>query len=114
MAHVYPHAYRNDVAAEDRYSISPIARTIEIIGGAIMALLALRFVLVLLGASPANQIANWVYTWSEPFVRPFFSLFNYTPVVGIGRFEFETLIAIAAYAILTGLLSRLFGGRRYE
>lgn len=47
------------------------------IAGLLEALLALRFILALLGANPANMFASLVYGISYPFVAPFFSLFNY-------------------------------------
>lgn len=89
------------------------ARIVYLIGSVIVALLALRFVLMLLGANPGNVIANFVYTLSQPFVSPFFGLFNYQPQIGVARFEFETLIALATYALLTGIITRaLTLGRR--
>ena len=78
------------------------------------ALLAIRFLLALFGANPANGFADFIYTCSHPFVTPFFGLFSYRERLGIGRFEYETLIAIVVYAGVMELLARLvtIGSRR--
>ena len=80
------------------------ARVVSVIGGVIVALLGLRFLLSLLGANRSNVFADFIYTVSAPFLTPFFGLFNYTPRFGISRFEFETLVAMLAYGIITALI----------
>ena len=86
--------------------VNMAARIINLVGTAVIGLLALRFLLSLFGANQGNVIADFIYTVSYPFVAPFFGLFNYTPEFGVVRFEFETLIAILAYAMLMTLLIR--------
>ena len=96
------------------YRMNVAARVIYFIGGVLLALLGIRFVLALLGANPANAFANFIYTTSHPFVSPFFGLFNFDESLGRSRFEFSTLIAIVVYAIVMALLARLvtIGSRR--
>ncbi|MES2970990.1 MAG: YggT family protein [Patescibacteria group bacterium] len=89
------------------YVTTTIARVVSLIGGLITAVLALRFILVLLGANPANAFANFIYSVSRPFVTPFYGLFNYNGELGIARFEFETLIAIVFWAVITWMVVRL-------
>ncbi len=104
--------YEDDVD----HTTNVAARIINTIGSVIIGLLLIRFVLVLLGANSANALVNFIYTLTTPFVAPFFGIFNYTAKYGIVHFEFETLIAIAAYALLTWLLMRLVtvGNRHAE
>lgn len=83
------------------------ARIVYTIGGLIMALLGLRFLLTLLGANPNNAFANFIYSTSNPFARPFFGLFNYNPTLGQSRLEVETLVAIAVYGLITWFIVRL-------
>lgn len=96
------------------YRMNLAARIIYFVGGVLIALLAIRFILVLLGANPNNAFANFIYTVSHPFVSPFFGLFNYDQTLGHARFELSTLIAILVYALVTALLARLvtIGSRR--
>lgn len=96
------------------YSMNVAARIIYFLGGILLALLAIRFLLALFGANPANGFADFIYTVSHPFVVPFFGLFNYTERLGVGRFEYETLVAIVIYAIVMEVLARLvtLGSRR--
>jgi len=102
----------NDVVDEPT---SIAAKIVSIIGGLIMGVLALRFILSLLGANRDNAFADLVYGISYPFAAPFFGLFGYTPTYGDARLEFETLFAIGVYALLTWLITRLLtvADRRY-
>lgn len=101
------------VETEREDSMGLAARIINLVGGVIVGLLALRFLLSLFGANRGNVIADFIYTTSAPFLAPFFGLFNYDPQFGVVRFEFETLIAIVFYAIAMALLIRIVTlGRR--
>lgn len=89
------------------YGMIVVARVILLIGGVIMALIALRIALSLLGANQDNAFASFIYDVSLPFVAPFFGLFNYTMRYGVSRFEFESLIALVAWGLLASILARL-------
>lgn len=84
-----------------------LARLISFVVGALLVVLAFRFVLVLLGASSANGFANFIFSVSHPFVSPFFGLFGYKLSYGASRFELFTLVAIAVYALIGYGLVRL-------
>lgn len=82
-------------------------RIIWYITGALLVLLAFRFVLSLLGANPNNAFADFIYSLSEPFVSPFFGLFSYDLDYGVSRFEVFTLVAMAVYALVAWGIARL-------
>ncbi len=82
-------------------------RVVWFIAGIILTLLAFRFVLSLLGANRNNGFADFIYSVSHPFVAPFFGLFNYQAQYGVSRFEFETLIAMAVYAVVAAGIAYL-------
>lgn len=93
----------------DRVAAPVLAqRIVYYLGGALLILLALRFVLALLGANRANPFADLVFGLSAPFVAPFFGLFAYEPVYGQFAFELGTLVAIAVYAAVTAGIAKLF------
>lgn len=96
---------------QDQTGFYGIAYILNLIMGFIIAVLGLRFVFMLFGANPNNPIANFVYQTSRPFVAPFFGLFRYQPELGIGRFEFETLVAILVYGLLAGVIMGAFARR---
>lgn len=75
-------------------------RIVYYIAGVIISILAIRFVLSLLGANRGNGFADFIYGVSYPFVAPFFGLFGYDVQYGVSRFEIETLFAMAIYALL--------------
>jgi uncharacterized protein YggT (Ycf19 family) len=90
------------------------ARVVWYIAGILLTLLALRFVLALLGANTANTFANFIYTVSHPFVAPFFGLFSYNLRYGVSRFESYTLVAMIVYALVAyGIAKLLTINRRY-
>ena len=85
-----------------------LIRLIQLVAGILILLLALRFLLSLLGANTTNGFANFIYTVSHPFVAPFFGLFNYNQIkYGVSRFEVYTLVAIVVYAIIAWILAAL-------
>lgn len=89
------------------HRITVAERVVYLIGGILLALLGLRFLLMLLGANSSAGFANFIYGVTHPFVSPFFGLFNYKEQFGASRFEFETLIAIAVYAILMVVIAKI-------
>jgi uncharacterized protein YggT (Ycf19 family) len=79
---------------------STAARVVWYVAGVLLTVLAFRFVLSLLGANRGNPFADLIYTLSYPFVVPFFGLFGYEVEYGVARFEIETLVAMAVYALV--------------
>lgn len=113
MAHILRDTHTGHVqAVDDEPAVvetggNIIANIIGLIGGIIIGLLGLRFLLMLFGANSGNGIVDFIYSASRPFVAPFFGIFNYDAQLGVARFEFETLVAIAVYALITWGLIRL-------
>lgn len=92
---------------EDRERGLTAERVVWFIGGVIMALIALRIVLSLLGANEDNAFASLIYGLSYPFVAPFFGLFNYRMQYGVSRFEFESVVALIVWWLVTYGIARL-------
>jgi len=70
------------------------------------ALLALRFVLKLIGANPANPFAVALYGFTGLFLYPFAGLIG-TPAMGGMVLEVSTLIAMAVYALIAWAVERI-------
>jgi len=81
-------------------------RIIYYVGGVIIALLLVRFVLQLLGANDANGFVDFIYALSGVFVAPFYGIFG-EPIVGRAQFETSTLVAIIVYGIVTVGVAKL-------
>lgn len=81
-------------------------RIVYYIGGTILTLLAVRFVLLLLGASQASSFVNFIYGLSGIFVAPFNGIFT-RPTYGTSTFDSATLVAMLVYTIVTVGLARL-------
>ncbi len=89
------------------HRITVAERVVYLIGGILLAILGLRFLLMLLGANSGAGFADFIYSVSHPFVAPFFGLFSYKEQFGASRFEFETLIAIVVYAIVMVVVGKI-------
>ena len=75
--------------------------------GVIIALIALRFVLLAFGARPENAFASFIYGLSGIFVGPFVGIFGPEPAGGESYFETASLIAIAVYLLLGWAIIRV-------
>jgi uncharacterized protein YggT (Ycf19 family) len=84
-----------------------VVRVIWYIEGLLLILLAFRFVLALLGANLQNGFATFIFNTTFPFVRPFFSLFRYTPAYGVAHVEPSVLVAMAVYALVAWGITKL-------
>ncbi|HEX8227354.1 MAG TPA: hypothetical protein VF572_05805 [Candidatus Saccharimonadales bacterium] len=94
-------------AAEQDHKKDVVSRVVWFIAGVILTLLALRFILALLGANAASGFVDFIYGVTAPLVAPFFGVFGYTPVLGSSRFELYTLLAMAIYALVAYGISKL-------
>ena len=81
-------------------------RVVYYIGGTILTLLAIRFVLLLFGASQASSFVNFIYGLSGIFITPFNGIFT-RPTYGTSTFDSATLVAMLVYAIVTVGIARL-------
>lgn len=75
--------------------------------GVIEALLAIRFILKLLGANPAAGFSNFIYDVSYIFLAPFLTVFQATQF-GDSIFEWATLLAMVIYYLIAWGIIRLF------
>ena len=105
---------RDDVPATVDRPSNIVARTVWLIAGIIIGLLALRFVLLLLGASTASPFVIFIYNISYPFAWPFFGMFGYKVEYGVSKVEISTLVAMAVYALIAGVIARLATIRQPE
>ncbi|HET6746810.1 MAG TPA: hypothetical protein VFH06_01750 [Candidatus Saccharimonadales bacterium] len=82
-------------------------RVVWYITGIIIALLALRLVLLLLAANDTAAFVSFVYSLSGIFAAPFFGIFNYQPTYGQFTFEVSTVVAIVVYALIGWGIAKL-------
>jgi hypothetical protein len=85
------------------YSGYAVARLVDVFIGIIEIGLALRFVLMLLGANATTPFVAWIYDSTQALVNPFEGIFG-TPQGVLASFDFTTIVAIVAYAVLGWIL----------
>jgi hypothetical protein len=83
-----------------------IKQVIYFVFGAISVLLALRFVLLLLGASQASPFVQLIYGLSGIFVLPFSGIFG-EPSFNASVVEWSSLVGIIVYSLVAYGLARL-------
>lgn len=100
---------RQSVATSETVSRGVVARrVIYYIAGFIIALLALRLVLLLLAANQGSPFVDLIYSFSGVFAWPFYGIFSYQPSYGQSTFEISTVVAIIVYALIAMGLAKLF------
>lgn len=98
---------RQTVATKEQTSGIVVAqRIIWYIVGIISIIIALRFVLLLLGANQSAGFVDLVYGISSIFVAPFVGIFG-EPAYGTSVFEISSLLAIAVYLLIGWGLAKL-------
>lgn len=73
----------------------------------ILAIVGVRFLLVLLGAQAGSGFVRFWYNLSQPFIAPFAGMFGTTDTYtayGNSRFELESLVAMLIYALIAYLI----------
>lgn len=93
-----------DASADGRVVAS---RVVWYIAGFIIALLAIRIILFLLGANQGSGFVDFIYAVSGVFAAPFTGIFP-TPAYGAFALDTASLVAIVVYALLAWGISKLF------
>lgn len=109
--------HRQSVATSRQVGTGVIAqRLIYYIAGIIIALLALRIILLLLAANQGSPFVDFIYGLSGFFAWPFYGIFSYQPTYGHSTLEISSVVAIIVYALIASGLAKLFtlGNRRSD
>lgn len=100
---------RTDVVTSSQPGGAVVAkRIVYYIAGFIIALLALRIVLLLLAANQGTAFVDLVYSVSGLFAWPFFGIFSYQPAYGQSVLEVSSIVAIIVYALAAMGIGKLF------
>jgi len=94
------------VAAQRSAGVERAKQVIYYIFGVVEALLAIRFVLLLLGANEASGFVRLIYGLSQPFVLPFQGIFG-VPSFDGSVMEWSSLVGIVVYLLVAYGLARL-------
>ncbi|WP_423223371.1 YggT family protein [Candidatus Amarolinea aalborgensis] len=100
--------FTSDPYAVRREGTLRVQNGIYLLFGILEGLLAIRFVLPLLGANPAAGFAQFIYGVTKPFLAPFVGLFG-TTRFGNSVFEVNPLVAILVYALIAWVLVKAIG-----
>ena len=100
---------RRQLHTEFRSPIETVMeRVVWFVFGAIEIVIAIRFVLTLLGANAEAGFVRFMYAVSDVFMAPFNAIFSTDRVAG-ATFEWSALVAIAVYALIAWGLVALIG-----
>jgi hypothetical protein len=105
-SHVREVKVREDLAAQQRESVSRVTQLIGLVTSAVEVLIGLRVFLRLIAANPGNSFAQMIYGLSEVFVWPFNGLTG-TPAAEGFVLDIPAIIAMFVYAVAAWLLIQL-------
>jgi uncharacterized protein YggT (Ycf19 family) len=76
-------------------------RVLSLLFGVLFVLLIVRIVLLLLVANPGNDIVDFVYSVTEPFVAPFRGIFQFDEVVaGDATLDIAAVVAMIGWLLI--------------
>lgn len=108
--------HRSEVHTEVRVPAEEVmTKVVWFVFGVIEVLIAIRFVLMLLGANAEAGFVRMIYAVSGIFMAPFIAIFPTQEVSG-AVFEWSALVAIAVYALIAwGIVAliRTIGPRKH-
>jgi uncharacterized protein YggT (Ycf19 family) len=86
--------------------LATVRRVVALLFGILIVLIALRFLLLALGANTGNALVDFIYSVSEPFVDVFRGVFSFDHMSPVGRsvIDVAALVAIVGYALLAALI----------
>jgi uncharacterized protein YggT (Ycf19 family) len=106
------------VEAEERHSVATdpydrrrdsawrIGQLVYLLFGVVIALIGIRFVLLLLGANPNAGFTDFVYRVTNPLVTPFEGIFG-APNLETGVLDPASLVAIVVYALVGWVVAKV-------
>lgn len=106
------------VVAEDRATVAAdpydtsraaarkITQAVSLVFGVVISLVAIRFVLLLLGANPDAGFTSFIYSVTGPLVAPFEGMFG-AAQTGNSVLDPASLVAIVVYSLLAFLVTKL-------
>jgi len=102
---------RRETVAYDPYdnrrrAIVRATQVVYLVFGLVETLIAIRFVLRLLGANPDAGFAQFIYGITAGFIAPFVGLFG-TPSTGGSVLELHSIVAIVIYALVAWLIAKV-------
>ena len=76
-------------------------RIVSLLFGILFVLLIVRVVMLLLVADPGNDIVDFVYSVTEPFVAPFRGIFQFDQVVsGDATLDIAAIVAMVGWLLI--------------
>lgn len=94
------------VAPVERSPLVLVRRVVGLVFGVMVALIALRILLLALGANEGNALVDGIYGISEPLVAPFRGVFSLDEVrpTGSSVLDIAALVAIVGWSLIALLI----------
>lgn len=82
--------------------LATVRRVVGLLFGILIGLIAIRIILLALGANEGNALVDGIYAISEPFVAPFRGVFSMDEVRPTGRsvLDIAALVAIVGWSLI--------------
>jgi uncharacterized protein YggT (Ycf19 family) len=107
-----PAATQSSVRTTDTAYVAPgpggatlATRIVTFLFGILQALLILRIILLLLVANPGNDIVNFIFDITQPFVEPFRGMFSLNRVeAGQSVLDVAAIVALIGWTLIEALI----------
>jgi uncharacterized protein YggT (Ycf19 family) len=99
--------YARDVAVDSGPGpLYYVRRIVVLLFGILTVLIALRIILLLLGANAGNGLVDFVYGATEPFVAPFRGIFSFDQVTpnGTNVLDVGAAVALIGWLLIEALV----------
>jgi uncharacterized protein YggT (Ycf19 family) len=103
---VYSEPTEETAVAADR-TVNKAAQVVYYITGVVVALLGLRFLLLLFGATNTGFV-NFIYQLTEPLVVPFRGIFADVPMTGAAVLEVASLFSMLVMVVVGYIVAGFF------
>ena len=95
-----------DPYAARRRTVAKLVQVVWLLFGIVEAVLAIRFILRLLGANETAPFAAFIYQVSDAFLLPFAGLFG-TPRSGGSALDLNALVGIIVFMLVAWLFAKI-------
>lgn len=94
---------------ESKASTAVVAqRVVWYIAGVVIALLAIRVIMLMLGANRESGFVDFIYSLTGVFAAPFYGIFPAPTYSGQFYLDSASLVAIVVYALVAWGIAKLF------
>lgn len=94
---------------EERSPLAGVRRVVALVFAVLVGLIALRVILLALGANEGNALVDGIYSVTEPLVAPFRGVFSMDEVrpTGTSAIDIAAIVAIVGWSLIALVITAI-------